>query len=102
MAVGSDYIPYDNFPALLHKGEMVVPAKISEDLRDFVGAGNHTPQSESFGGMGEVVSLLRELISVSSRPIVLDDGTLVSHAASAIDRALGSVDALRGRGLSLA
>jgi hypothetical protein len=26
LATGTDYIPYDNFPALLHKGEKVVPA----------------------------------------------------------------------------
>ncbi|QXE89966.1 hypothetical protein KP001_16295 [Geomonas subterranea] len=27
LAVGTNFIPYDNFPALLHKGEAVVPAK---------------------------------------------------------------------------
>lgn len=27
LATGTNYVPYDNFPALLHKGEAVVPAK---------------------------------------------------------------------------
>ncbi len=33
LAVGANYIPYDGFPAWLHKGEMVVPAKDAELLR---------------------------------------------------------------------
>ena len=27
LATGIDYVPYDNFPAMLHKGEAVIPAK---------------------------------------------------------------------------
>ena len=99
--VGSDYIPYDNYPALLHKGEMVVPAKISEDLRDFIRDGSQ-PAVSAGGNNGEIVSLLRELISATRRPIVLDDGTLVGHTATAMDMALGTVDELRERGLCLA
>lgn len=106
MATGSDYIPYDDFPALLHKGEMVIPAKISEDLRDFVGAGgkpaNGSPVMNSGVGNGEIVGLLRELIAATKRPIVLDDGTLVGHTATKMDNALGDVGDLRGRGLCLA
>lgn len=30
-AAGTNFIPYDNFPALLHKGEKVVPAKYNPD-----------------------------------------------------------------------
>mgnify|MGYP001447667345 CR=1 FL=1 len=32
-ALGSDYIPYDNFPAFLHKGEMVLTAEASSQYR---------------------------------------------------------------------
>lgn len=32
-AKGLDYVPYDNFPAYLHKGEMVLPAEEAEALR---------------------------------------------------------------------
>jgi len=29
LATGTDYVPYDNFPALLHKGERVTPARFN-------------------------------------------------------------------------
>ena len=99
LASGSDYIPFDNYPAVLHKGEMVVPAKISEDLRDFVAGGGKTTAPT---GNSEIVVLLRELIEATRRPIFLDSGALVGHIASAMDDALGAVGDLRGRGLSLA
>jgi len=35
-AVGNDYIPYDNYPALLHKGEKVLTKKESEEYDDMV------------------------------------------------------------------
>lgn len=109
LAVGSDYIPYDNFPALLHKGEMVIPAKISEDLRDFLGAGQQpssqgTPYTGGSGGgaISEVVGLLRELIVATSRPVVLDSGRLVGGIGSAMNNELGDMDELGRRGVSFA
>lgn len=104
LAVGSDYIPYDEFPALLHKGEMVIPAKISEDLRDFVGAGGKTPEAPAFSGEGisEVVGLLHQLIAVVNRPIVLDSGQLVGGIGTQMDSQLGDIDGWGRRGLSLA
>ena len=104
LAVGSDYIPYDEFPALLHKGEMVIPAKISEDLRDFVGAGGKTPEAPTFSGEGisEVVGLLHQLIAVVNRPIVLDSGQLVGGIGTQMDSQLGDIDGWGRRGLSLA
>ena len=105
MAVGCDYIPYDNFPALLHKGEMVIPAKISEDLRDFVGAGGKSSQADKVatgsGGSGEIISLLRELVSVTNRPIVLDSGELVGGIRSKMDDQLGELDGYGRRGLCM-
>ena len=35
-AVGKDYVPYDNYPALLHKGEKVLTKKESEEYDDMV------------------------------------------------------------------
>lgn len=69
-ATGADYIPYDNFPALLHKGEMVIPAKVSSELRDFIGASGRTsssgPITQSRGsdsrGLEEIVSLLEAIV----------------------------------------
>lgn len=105
-AEGADYIPYDNYLAYLHKGEMVIPASISNDLRDFVGTGGKKPspvKELSLGsGNGEIIGLLKELIAATKRPIILDDGTLVGHTASKMDNALGDVGSLRERGLCLA
>jgi len=36
-ATGTDYIPYDNFPAYLHKGEMVLTAEASNQYRSMGG-----------------------------------------------------------------
>lgn len=102
LAVGSDYIPYDDYPALLHKGEMVVPAKISEDLRDFVKAPTESAGTPGkTGGLGEIVSLLQAILRKDSG--VYLNGTRVSEElAPETDRALGDIDIWRGRGLSMA
>lgn len=101
LAVGSDYIPYDDYPALLHKGEMVVPAKISADLRDFLGAGKQPSGSSGGGGMGEVISLLRQILAKPSDTYL--NGERVSEIlAPSTNRALGNIDVLGGRGLSMA
>lgn len=34
--VGLDYVPYDNFPALLHKGETILTAETAESFRSLV------------------------------------------------------------------
>lgn len=34
--VGTDYIPYDNYPALLHEGEAVLTASTANDLRGLI------------------------------------------------------------------
>jgi len=39
-AIGKDYVPYDNFPAVLHKGEAVLTAAEAKDWRS--GAGTFT------------------------------------------------------------
>lgn len=104
-ASGTDYIPYDNFPAVLHKGEMVVPAKISEDLRDFVKNGSTTGGSIPAApatSSGEIISLLRELIEVTRRPVVLNSGALVGGIGYDMDHQLGGFSDMEGRGLCLA
>lgn len=100
LAVGSDYIPYDDFPALLHKGEMVVPANISEDLRDFLKSPNEA-QAPSIGGLGEVVRLLEAILAKGS-DVFVDGKRLSSEMAVNTDAALGDVNMWRGRGLSMA
>lgn len=57
LAVGTNYVPYDNFPALLHKGEAVVPAKYNT-----LGASGNT--TFDFSGMN--------IITQGSGPIDTD------------------------------
>lgn len=48
LASGMNYVPYDEFPALLHEGEMVVPASLASQLR----AAGISSDTKSFGGGG--------------------------------------------------
>ena len=50
-ATGLDFVPYDEFPAHLHKGEMVLPASQANVLRSGGSLGNN-------GGTEELVALL--------------------------------------------
>ena len=45
-ATGLDYVPYDEYPASLHRGEMVVPARLADQLRG-AGIGRNT---QNIGG----------------------------------------------------
>ena len=102
-AVGADYIPYDDFPAYLHKGEMVIPSKISEELRDFLNSGGRQiEQQPTASGNGEVIGLLRELIAATKRPVVLDSGALIGGIGYGMNEELGDMDSLGRRGVSFA
>ena len=58
-ATGLDYVPYDEYPAILHRGEMVVPARLADQLR---GAGiNRDTQNISSGGGSQSVQVQNEI-----------------------------------------
>jgi hypothetical protein len=48
-ALGSDYIPYDNFPAFLHKGEMVLTAEASSQYRAMGGTKDGLKNNDYIG-----------------------------------------------------
>lgn len=48
-ATGLDYVPYDNYPAVLHRGEMVVPASLASQMRN-AGINKNTQRLDSSGG----------------------------------------------------
>jgi hypothetical protein len=52
-ATGLDYVPYDNFPANLHKGEMVVPANDATFLRGAGMSNNNAAQLDRIAGLLE-------------------------------------------------
>lgn len=55
-ATGLDYVPYDEFPAMLHRGEMVVPASLASQLRD-AGINKNTRRLDSSGGEASQVQV---------------------------------------------
>jgi hypothetical protein len=64
LATGTNYIPYDNFPAILHKGEAVVPAK-------------YNPAAGGAGGAGKV--------DMSGQTIYIGQGVSRGEVTAAIE-----------------
>lgn len=56
-AAGLSYVPFDNYRALLHQGEMVVPANLATQLR----AAGITPESNSLGGASQPVQVTNKV-----------------------------------------
>lgn len=52
-ATGLDYVPYDNYVASLHQGEMVVPANLATQLR----AAGINPDTRSLGGGSQKIDV---------------------------------------------
>lgn len=70
-AKGLDYVPYDNYPALLHKGEAVVPAKYNPTI--------HSQGNEYTNSLLE--TLVLKIDDLSQRPNVFEiDGQQFANA----------------------
>lgn len=52
-AIGKDYVPYDNFPAYLHKGEAVLTASEADEWRRGEGNGNEVTNNFYFNGVSQ-------------------------------------------------
>jgi len=70
-ATGLDYVPYDNYPAILHKGEAVVPAKYNPEIH---GMGNDYTNSL-------LETLIVKMDNLANRPNVFEiDGQKFANA----------------------
>jgi hypothetical protein len=73
LASGLDFVPYDNFPALLHKGERVVPA--SENRMGGATIVNNwyvsTPNAASFAGRDTQAQLEKRLNKMVLKPALV-------------------------------
>lgn len=106
LKVGMDYVPDDDFPALLHKGEAVLTKEENADYR----------QSRSRQTKGNILDresnlelYIQKLIDIllhyfpqfadlMDRDIVLDDGTIVGRWTPVIDTNLAGEENKRRRG----
>ena len=81
-ANGLDYVPRDNYRALLHKGEAVLTRSEAAERRDG----------------GDIVSAVREAFAGVSFNVVLDTGVMVGQLAPKFDAKLGTIAGQKGRG----
>lgn len=85
-AVGADYIPSDDYPALLHRGEAVLTAAEAKVWRE----GGNTRAGSANGGTSIDYDRLAD--AIAKRPIVLDGEQL----ANLMEGRVSSVQARRG------
>lgn len=53
LAIGNDYIPYDNYPAYLHRGEAVLTASEAEEWRKNKDGGRQIVNNFTFNGLSQ-------------------------------------------------
>ena len=95
-ASGLDYVPFDGYRAILHRGETVLNAEAASAWRS--GQTGDTGRVEA--ALGRVESLLQQIISNTGagQTVVLDSGILVGQIAQQMDTQLGMIGNRRGRG----
>lgn len=111
LKVGTNYIPEDDFPALLHKGEQVIPAKYNPAINDgymknamFDALTDFTNvRSQGSSEISTLATLLNkympQIIDNMGRGIYLDKKVLVGELTPSIDTELGSLANRRRRGV---
>ena len=67
-AIGNDYVPYDNYPALLHRGEAVLTAREADAWRRGEGSGRQIVNNFTFNGVSQ--SDLDRIVAYVNREMV--------------------------------
>ena len=88
-ANGLDYVPFDGYRAILHRGESVLTASEAAAWR----GGSNNREMASM-----VAAAVRDAVGGIQFNVSLDSGILVGQLAPGIDRQLGSIASRKGRG----
>ena len=93
-------VPYDGFPAILHKDEAVLNRLDASEWRTAQAYSNNATMQEIRRELHNVSSLLKGIMTNTGRgqSLTLDTGVLVGQIAPRIDTALGTIAVRRGRG----
>ena len=96
LAKGLDYVPYDEFPAFLHKGEAVLTASEAAVWRNGGGIGNTSLVEAK---LDSLLGVMQQVVANTGRgqSIVLDSGVLVGQTAAQMDMQLGTMAGRKGR-----
>lgn len=96
-ASGFRYVPYDNFRANLHMGEMVLPRNEAEEYRSGKNSGTDTSRLENI--MQQVLGIMQQVATntAGGQNVVLDTGILVGQMVPRLDAQLGTLTARKGR-----
>lgn len=97
-AKGLDYVPYDGFPAILHKREAVLTASQADAWRSGSMGGADVGRLEA--AISGLASMMQQVVANTGRgqTIVLDSGALVGQLAPRMDTQLGTIANRKGRG----
>lgn len=94
-------VPYDGFPAVLHKDEAVLNRLDASEWRTANAHGGLTADNSRLETlMGNMIGLMQQVVANTGtgQSIVLDSGALVGQLAPTIDRHLGTLANRKGRG----
>lgn len=96
-AKGLDYVPYDGFPAILHKREAVLTATQADAWRSGSMGGADVSRLEA--AISGLASMMQQVVANTGRgqTIVLDSGALVGQLAPQMDTRLGTIANRKGR-----
>ena len=106
LKVGMDYVPEDDFPALLHKGEAVLTKEENMEYRQ---AKSRTNDNNSNNMGNNTEYLIQKLIDIllsyfppfkelMNKEIVFEDGTVAARLTPLVDRNLSDEETKRRRG----
>lgn len=92
---GLDYVPFDGYRAILHKGETVLNAEAASAWRN----GQTGDAGRMEAALSRVEGLLQQIINNTGagQTVVLDSGILVGQIAPQMDAQLGMIGGRRGR-----